>query len=105
MRDVFVEQVAAGELGLHRDELGHRIAHERDEEQPGVKMAEAVRPVGEVVTAAQDFDTAQMFLRRQLDVGVRIDQRLALVGDGVEVQRRELVLVGERRTGPPCAGR
>src|SRR5581483_2916156 len=53
--DVFVHRVIAGELRLHRHEVRERIAHERDEEQTGVQVAEAVRPVGEVVTAAQDF--------------------------------------------------
>ena len=40
--DVLVERVLAGQFRLHRDELGDRVAHERDEEQPRVEMPETV---------------------------------------------------------------
>jgi hypothetical protein len=45
---------------LHRDELRHRVAHEGDEEQPGIEVAEAIGSVGEVVAAAQDLDAAEV---------------------------------------------
>ena len=63
------------------------IAHERDEEQPGVEVAEPVGAVGEVVAAAQDLDAAEVLGGRQPDVGVDVDQRVALVVLDVEVQR------------------
>jgi hypothetical protein len=59
--DVLVQRILAGQLRLHRDELGDRIADERNEKQSGVQMPESVGAVGEVLAPAQDLDSAEMF--------------------------------------------
>ena len=50
-----IRRVLTGQLGLHRDVVLVGVAHEGDEEQPGVEPAERVAAVGEVVAAAQQL--------------------------------------------------
>src|SRR4051794_21138204 len=86
--DVLVERVVGAEAVLQRDER-RRVAHEGQEEQAGVELAEALEAVGERVAAAQDLDAVVDLGVREVDVAVG---RQRLGPDGLE-----LVAAAERR--------
>jgi hypothetical protein len=89
--DVFVERVG-GHLGQDGNEVRGWAAHESDEEQARVQVPESVGAVGEVVTAPQHPDAAEMIGSDKPDVSVDVDERVALAVLDVEIHCLELVL-------------